>query len=57
MLADADWHDMLGNNARRVAAEQFGLDRVVRAELEAHGAACGFAYNPNPASKPTPQAA
>jgi len=57
MLADVDWHDMLGNNAKRVAAEQFGLDRVVRAEMEAHNAACAFAFNPHPASKPTPQAA
>jgi glycosyltransferase involved in cell wall biosynthesis len=57
MLADADWHDMLGTNARRVAQEQFGLERVVKAELETHGAACGFAFSPHPASKPTPQAA
>lgn len=57
MLADSDWHDMLGNNARRLAEEQFGLERVVKAELDAHGAACGFAFSPQPASKPTPQAA
>jgi glycosyltransferase involved in cell wall biosynthesis len=57
MLADADWHEMLGNNARRLAQEQFGLERITKSELEAHAAACTFAFAPTPQVRPTPQAA
>jgi len=54
MLADADWREMLGTNAMRMAQEQFGLARVTTMEIEAHGVAGGFAFNPNANSQNPP---
>jgi glycosyltransferase involved in cell wall biosynthesis len=43
LIADAEWRDMLGVTAARVTRQQFGLDRILPMELEAHRRAMTYA--------------